>query len=313
MTLLALEGEGEGAGDWLATLLALEPNAMLMMGVRALLVVLMGVLLGRLLRSLIARVLERRATAQQLMIARRVVFYAVLLATLIALLDTFGVEVGVLLGAAGILTVALGFASQTSASNLISGLFLLGERPFVVGDVIKVGERTGEVLSVDMLSVKLRTFDNLYLRVPNETLIKSEILNLTRNPIRRIAVDLRISYDEDLERVRTILREIVERDPDLLEEPAPAVWIDSLGESAVHVRFVAWAATPNYYDASSRMMEAIAREFRGQRVALGYQRVEIEGRGSEDELAAAAAQQAVMQQPTTTAGSQATMKGMNRV
>jgi hypothetical protein len=63
---------------------------------------------------------------------------------------------------------------------------------------------------------------------------------------------------------------------------------------------VAWAATPNYYDASSRMMEAIAREFRGQRVALGYQRVEIEGRGSDDELAAAAVEATA--QPAATKG-----------
>ncbi|MFV8752508.1 mechanosensitive ion channel family protein [Nannocystaceae bacterium ST9] len=279
--MLALEG------DWLASLLAMETNDILVIGLRALLIVASGALVGRLLSSMLGRMLERRASAQQEMIARRVVFYGVLLATLMTLLDTFGVEVGVLLGAAGILTVALGFASQTSASNLISGLFLLGERPFVVGDVIQVGSFTGEVLSVDMLSVKMRTFDNLYLRVPNETLIKSEILNMSRNPIRRIAIDLRISYDEDLERVRQILRDIVDRDPDLLEEPAPGVWVDSLGDSAIHIRFVTWASNRGgWYDVRSRVMEAVAREFRGQKVALGFQRVEIEG-GNDEEGAAA--------------------------
>ena len=84
--------------------------------------------------------------------------------------------------AAGLLTVALGFAAQTSASNLISGLFLLGERPFVVGDVIRLASGiTGEVVGIDLLSVKIRTFDNLLVRVPNETLLKSELTNLTRS------------------------------------------------------------------------------------------------------------------------------------
>lgn len=292
MTATALQLLETGESDWLASLLALEPDAIMVIGLRAALVLATGAVIGRVLSSVMGRLLERRATPQQAMVARRVVFYVVVTATLITLLDTFGVEVGVLLGAAGILTVALGFASQTSASNLISGLFLLGERPFVVGDVIKVGEFTGEVLSVDMLSVKLRTFDNLFLRVPNEVLIKSEILNLSRNPIRRIGVDLRISYDEDLDRVRAILRDIVERDPDMLEEPAPAVWVESLGDSAIHIRFVVWASNrAGWYDVSSRLMEEIAREFRGQKVALGYQRVEIEGSASEGQAAAAATQQ----------------------
>jgi hypothetical protein len=83
-----------------------------------------------------------------------------------------GLKLGVLPGAAGILTVAIGFASQTSASNLISGLFVIAERPFVVGDIIRVAETTGEVLSVDLLSVKIRTFDNLYVRIPNEGIIR---------------------------------------------------------------------------------------------------------------------------------------------
>lgn len=279
------------AGDWLASLLAMETDDILVIGLRVLLIIAVGVLFGRVLTSMMGRVIERRATPQQAMIARRVVYYGVVIATLMTLLDTVGVEVGVLLGAAGILTVALGFASQTSASNLISGLFLLGEQPFVVGDVIQVGTSSGEVLSVDMLSVKMRTFDNLYLRVPNETLIKSEILNMTRNPIRRIAIDLRISYHEDLERVRTILRTIVERDPDLLEEPAPGVWIDSLGESAVHIKFVTWASNRGgWYEVRSRTMETVAREFRDQKVGLGFQRVEVESSTEFDEQAAAAGQ-----------------------
>jgi small-conductance mechanosensitive channel len=263
--------------DGLADLFSMKPEEVLVIGVRALLIVAIGVVVGRVLTSLLGRILDRRVTPQQEMIARRVVFYGVLLATLMTLLDTFGVEVGMLLGAAGLLTVALGFASQTSASNLISGLFLLGEQPFVVGDVIQVGKSTGEVLSVDMLSVKLRTFDNLYLRVPNEMLIKSEILNMTRNPIRRIAINLRLAYGEDIERVRAILLAIVEHDPDLLEQPAASVCVEALGDSAVQIQFVTWASNRGAWaEARARVMETIVREFREQRVALGYPRVEVE-------------------------------------
>ncbi|RXM22074.1 mechanosensitive ion channel, partial [Citrobacter sp. AAK_AS5] len=90
-------------------------------------------------------------------------------------------------------------------SNLISGLFLVMERPFVVGDVITVDDVTGEVLTIDMLSTKLRTFDNLYVRMPNETIIKSRVTNLTHFPIRRIDLRLGVAYREDLARVRAVL------------------------------------------------------------------------------------------------------------
>ena len=78
-------------------------------------------------------------------------------------------------GTAGIAGIAIGFASQTSVSNIISGIFLISERPFSVGDQIQVGTTKGIILSIDLLSVKLRTFENQLIRIPNESLIKSGV------------------------------------------------------------------------------------------------------------------------------------------
>jgi small-conductance mechanosensitive channel len=93
---------------------------------------------------------------------------------------------GILLGTAGILTVALAFASQTSMSNVISGLFLIADNPFQVGDILQVGTTVGVVLEIGLLSVNLRKFDNTFVRPPNELLIKQEFWNLTKYPIRRL-------------------------------------------------------------------------------------------------------------------------------
>jgi small-conductance mechanosensitive channel len=263
--------------QWLAKLLKLEADDLFFIALQVSLILLIGLVVGRLLGRLAGRLAERRGGAQARMIARRLVFYLVFgIATFMAL-EALGLDLSVLLGAAGILTVALGFASQTSASNLISGLFLLGERPFVVGDSIEVGKTSGIVLAVDLLSVKLRTFDNLYVRVPNETLIKSEIINYSRNPIRRIDIDLRVAYTEDLERVRSMLYALAEADPDILHEPEPIVWIDRLGESAVHIRFLVWASNQGgFFAVRSRMKESVARALIEQRVAIGYHKVEVD-------------------------------------
>ncbi len=207
----------------------------------------LGLALGRLAGNGLAR-LFADADAQRAMIIRRASFYGIAgLFTASALME-LGFDLGVLLGAAGILTVALGFASQTSASNVISGLFLLGERPFAVGDVIRVGGTTGEVLSIDLLSVKLRTFDNLFVRIPNETMIKSEVTNLRRFPIRRVDLQVGVAYKEDLREVHEVLRAVADQNPLCLEEPAPLIIFQGYGDSAINHQFSVWASTDNYLD-----------------------------------------------------------------
>jgi small-conductance mechanosensitive channel len=277
--------------NWLAKLLAKDPDDIAVLGLRLLMFIVVGLLLARLLGGLAHRFATARGSAQGAMLSRRFVFYSVIALTCVMILQELGVELSVLLGAAGILTVALGFASQTSASNLISGLFLLGERPFSIGDSITVGETTGQVLSVDLLSVKLRTFDNLFVRVPNESLIKSEITNLTRNPIRRINIDLVLSYDEDFDRVRELLYTMAIEDPDVLEEPDPIIWVDQLGSSALHVRYLVWASNRrDFYGTRARVQEKVAKLFREHGIAVGYARVQVAaqtGAGAETDAAAA--------------------------
>jgi small-conductance mechanosensitive channel len=206
-----------------------------------------GLVLGRLLGNGLARMFGGE-DAQRTMILRRVSFYGITGLFAASALMELGFDLGVLLGAAGILTVAIGFASQTSASNVISGLFLLGERPFSVGDVIRVNGTTGEVLSVDLLSVKLRTFDNLFVRIPNETMIKTEVTNLRRFPIRRFDLQVGVAYKEDLDRVREVLLDVADRNPLCLEEPAPVIIFQGYGESSINHQFSVWASTDNYLE-----------------------------------------------------------------
>ena len=167
-------------------------------------------------------VASRTQDAQRVFILSKIIRYTVALVGLGLIMRAVGFEVTTLLGAAGVLSVALGFASQTSASNLISGVFLIVERPFAIGDTIRVADTTGVVLSVDALSVKLRTFDNLLVRVPNETMLKSTVVNLTRFPIRRIDIKVGLAYDQDLAQAQAVLLEAANRLNLCLEEPAPS-------------------------------------------------------------------------------------------
>src|SRR5690606_20718837 len=150
---------------------------------------------------------------------------------------------------------SIGFASQTSASNLISGLFLVGEKPFQLGDIIKVGETVGEVLSIDLLSVKMRTFDNLFVRITNESLIKTEMTNLTRFPIRRFDMLVGVAYREDISKVRETLMQVANANPLCLDEPEPMFFFTGFGDSSLNIQFSVWVKRESFRDLRNTLQE----------------------------------------------------------
>lgn len=237
---------------------------------RAGLLLLAGLFAVRLLAASAGRSAAGRWGPQGRLLASRAVTlvgWTLLAATI---LRQLGFELGVLMGAAGVFTVAIGFASQTAASNLISGMFLVGERPFVIGDVIEVDSITGEVISIDMVSVKLRTFDNLMVRVPNETLLKSRLTNLTHFPIRRADLQIGVSYGADVPRVFEVLRRVADRNPLCLDEPEPLLVHRGFGESSVDIQFSVWAARESWLEMRTRLLVEIKQAFDAEGIEIPF-------------------------------------------
>ncbi len=187
-----------------------------------------------------------------------------------AALHQLGFKLSVLLGAAGVFSVAIGFAAQTSAANIISGLFVISEGSFAIGDIIQVGNHTGEVLSVDMLSVKLRTFDNRYVRIPNETIIKTDVVNLSKFPIRRADLQISIAYNTDIARARAVLLEVAANNPMCLEEPRPQINLRGFGESSVDLQFSVWAARTNYAEMRDVIQEQVKVAFDAAQIEFPF-------------------------------------------
>ncbi len=230
-------------------------------GIQALALVLGGWLISRIVLRILRPALSSRLDRHQSVLAERLLFWAVNSLFVISALNQLGFQLGILLGAAGILTVALGFASQTSAANIISGLFVIGERSISVGDVIKVGDITGEILSIDWLSIKLRTFDNLFVRIPNEQIIKSEVTNLTRFPIRRADIMIGIAYHEDIGHARNVLLRVAFKNPLCLDQPEPLIIMRGFGESSLDLQFSVWTARENWLAMRNSIQEEIKLAF----------------------------------------------------
>ena len=224
---------------------------------RAAVLLIVGLVFSRLYVRLV-----RRGTLSHLpRFLQRLGGWLILTVFIASALHQLGFKLSVVLGAAGIFSVAVGFAAQTSAANIISGLFVIGERSFIVGDIIQAGNHTGEVLSVDMLSVKLRTFDNRFVRIPNETIIKTDVVNLSRFPIRRADIKVSISYNSNIAKAREILLRVAENNPFCLEEPRPLVNLQGFGESSVDIQFSIWSARENFADIRDTLHEEIKVAF----------------------------------------------------
>jgi len=239
-------------------------------GIRVAVYLVGGFLLVRLLIVSVQRVIMKKATPQRRMLVRKAIAYAGFVIVLMTVLAELGVKLTAILGAAGIVGIAVGFASQTSVSNIISGLFLISEKPFAVGDVIRIGTTTGIIQSIDLLSIKLRTFDNLFVRIPNEKILSSEVTNITRFPIRRMDIMIQVSYRENLDRVREVLAEVARANRYCLDEPAPVILATELKENGVELLFGLWFSKADFLSLKNSILQDVLERFRAEGIEIPY-------------------------------------------
>ncbi|MEM5948248.1 mechanosensitive ion channel family protein [Spirochaetia bacterium 38H-sp] len=243
--------------------------------INTLIIFLAGIIILKLLTLILRKTLFRKLSDHSKMLVTKFIFYAGVIILFFIGLQNLGVSPATLLGAAGITGIALGFASQTSMSNLISGLFLLSERPFSIGDLIKVGDTTGFVISVDLLSVKVRTFDNKYIRIPSEKLINQEMANITYYPIRRLDIDLSVAYKEDIRRVFEILKEIAEKNPYCLDQPEPLIVFKGFGTSGIDIFMGVWFIKTDYLKLKNSIMIEIKERFEEENIEFPFPHITL--------------------------------------
>jgi len=234
-----------------------------------------GIPLVHFSRKWIKKITHDKISDQHSMIFQKLILYVGYIIIVFSVLNTFGFEISTLLGAAGIIGIAVGFASQTSVSNIISGWFLIAEKPFEVNDVITVGSTTGVVLTIDMLSIKLRTFDNKFVRIPNETIIKTEVTNITRFPIRRVDINIGVAYKENVSHVKTVLMDIAKRNPLCLNEPEPMIIFTGFGNSSLDFLFLVWAVKEDWLKLKNSIMKEIKNRFDEEDIEIPFPHISL--------------------------------------
>ncbi len=175
-------------------------------------------------------------------IYRQVVRLAFILGGLVIALDILGAAalLSTILGAAGIIGLAIGFAVRDTVENFIASIMLSIRQPFRPNDQVEIEGDIGKVIRLTSRATILLSFDGNHIRIPNATVFKSRIVNYSRNDERRFLISLGVAYETDLLRAQDLALQTVASLPFVIDEPAPAVWIEDLGDSAVILNVAGW-------------------------------------------------------------------------
>ncbi|QEN07966.1 mechanosensitive ion channel family protein [Oceanispirochaeta crateris] len=242
---------------------------------RIAILMLSGVLIIRTIRFFMDRTFFKKSNLQNKMLISKLVNYSGFLILFIIILSELGIKLSALLGAAGIIGIAVGVASQKSLGNIISGFFMVTEKSFEIGDVITVGDKTGTVYSVELLSIMLKTFDNLLIRIPNETLISTDVINITRFPIRRMDLYLRVAYDSDLSLVKEVLQTVAKCNVNCLDEPNPFILIKTFEESGIGIQYGIWFEKTNYVETRNTIVQDVLAGFKSAGIVIPYPHITV--------------------------------------
>lgn len=195
-------------------------------------------LVARLALNAVIRRSDLDETSQAF--ARTILKYTILLTGLFNALSAMNIDTAGLLASLGIVGITIGFAARDAFSNLISGVLIYLDRPFVIGDLVEIGTYYGEVDQITLRSTRIVTSDGKMLAVPNTEMINKTVTSYTNFPHLRLDIQATVGVEEDIDRVRQVLLGIIEDDPDFMDQPPARVIVTQLNDYNVALELQAW-------------------------------------------------------------------------
>lgn len=239
------------------------------------LVVIAAAVISRVLTIYLKKSLTDKIKRNQLDILMRVVKYGIAVVAFLVILPYFEVNLSGLLVAGGFASIVIGFASQSVIGNMISGLFLIVERPVSIGDTINIGSTTGTVTDITIFSTIIKTYEGIYVRIPNETVFTSPITNYVAHVARRFEYTVGIPYAADATVAVRIIKEVIREHPLALHEPGPSVYVDELGDNAVNIKVRVWAPSSDWWDVRTELLWTIKAELEKNGINVPFPQHEI--------------------------------------
>ena len=217
--------------------------------VGAIVTLVVGWMLARWARRMTLAAVNRVPWVDQTLrpLLASIAHYAVLVVTIIAILNQFGVQTASIITVIGAAGLAIGLALQGTLSNVAAGMMILILRPFQVGDYVEAGDAAGTVKEVGLFGTEMATADNVYINVPNAAIIARKIINYSRYPERRLDIPVAIAYGSDVDQAIAILMQLAADDARVLSDPPAQAQVVELADNAVNLILRFWVKSADHW------------------------------------------------------------------
>ena len=232
--------------------------------------IIIAVLIAKVVTINIKRSLKDRMDRDILEITTKVVYYTIIIIAVLLIITNLGIELSGLLVAGGVVGIVIGFASQSIVGNLVSGIFLMFERPIKIGDQLRVDDISGFVEDIHIVSTIVRTYSGLYVRIPNEKVFTGIITNYVANIARRFEYVVGIRYSDDADVAIEIIEDLINEHPFALKKPSPQVFVDNLGDNSVNIIVRIWAPATEWYDLKMEMLWEIKKTLEENGIEIAF-------------------------------------------
>ena len=274
-----------GAGSWLVRnqelLLSYAVNI-----VAAIAIIIVGMIVARLVSNTVNRLMvARHIDAPVADFLSALVRYGIIAFTLIAALGRVGVQTASVIAVLGAAGLAVGLAVQGSLSNLAAGVLLVMFRPFRAGEYVDLGGVAGTVLNVQIFSTTMRTVDGKIVVIPNGKIIAGNIINFSREPVRRNEFTISVAYDSDIDKVKQILTGIIESEDRILKDREMTVRLNELGASSLNFVVRVWSNSGDLQNVYWDVLERIKREFDAAGISFPYPQMDVNFKRVKDSAA----------------------------
>jgi len=242
----------------------------------ALLIYIIGKWVARKVTNVARNLMKSREADPTLVNFLSNIIYAILLvAVILAALDTMGLPVTSLLAVVGAAGLAIGLALKDSLGNFAAGVMLVMFRPFSKGDVVEVAGVAGKVDEVRIFSTILTTADNKQITIPNGQVAADTITNYTAKDMRRVDMVFGVGYDDDLKVAREVLTRVCTGHPKVLDDPALNIFVLNLGDSSVDFAVRPWVKTEDYWTVWGDVLEQAKVELEAAGCNIPYPQTDV--------------------------------------
>ena len=201
--------------------------------------------------------------------------YVVIIFTILAVLNQFGVQTASLIALIGAAGLAIGLALQGTLSNVAAGVMLLIFRPFKVGDFIEAGGQSGTVHELSLFLTELNTGDNARITVPNSQIWGNAIKNVSFNATRRVDLLIGIAYEDDIGKAVATIQSVIDEEPRIRKEPASLIAVSELADSSVNLVIRVWCETADYWSVRFGLIRSIKERLDAENISIPYPQRQI--------------------------------------